>query len=66
MMMMNPDFPKKQPKILKSLVKVPTQIILMFMFSGSISTKISCSIGTSPGNSNQTRFRFWSGVRAAN
>ena len=43
-------------------MKVPTQIILIFMLSGSISTEISCPIGISAGNSNQTRFRFWSGV----
>ena len=43
-------------------MKVPTQIILIFMFPGSISTKISCSIGISAGNSNQTRFCLWSGV----
>ena len=44
-------------------MKVPTQIILIFMFPGSISTKISCSIGISAGNSNQTHFCFWSSVK---
>ena len=43
-------------------IRVPLQIILICMFSGSIFIKISCHIGISAGNSNQTRFRFQSGV----
>ena len=48
--------------MLTSVVKDPQQIFLNYIFSGSFYTKISCPAGISAGFSNQTYFRFWSGV----
>ena len=57
-------FLKKQHKIWKSVVRVPLQIILIYTISSSIYIKISYNKGISAGNSNQTCFRFQSGVPA--
>ena len=57
------SYVRKQPYIPTSLVRFPLQIILIFTISSSIYIKISHNSGISAGNSNQTRFRFQSGVR---